>query len=353
MNLPRRRASPGCFFVVLTAALFGAILLILLIRQPWNLPAPQAANPAVAALADDPRQIGFMSNRDGDWDLYQMTLASRETINLTNTSADEAFPSYDFAGEAITFLSSADRAAEGELTARIMAADGSDPRRVQNDLATILDILANGRLNWDLLQAFAGATVFVSLRDLNLEVYRSETGVDGARAERNLSRHGAIDWFPALDLSRGRVVFSSERDGNQEIYLINEDGALRRLTDDPADDLHAVWLNDGRQILFYSERGPLFDGGRVVLYTLDLEDAAAQPVLLEGGPVPAAGANLPGSLPLLADLQFAPGGGAQIAMGHDGHDWELYYLPAAGGALVNLTDNDADDLFATWRPAVA
>ncbi len=345
MNRPRRRVSPGCFFVVLTAVLFGTILLILVARQPWNLPTPQAANPAFAALDDDTRQIAFMSNRDGDWDLYQMTLATRETINLTNSGADEAFPSYDSAGQAITFLSSADRAAEGELTAYIMAADGGGQRRVQNDLATILDIVANGRLNWDLLQTFASGTVFVSLRDLNLEVYRSETDAEGARAERNLSQNNAIDWLPALDVGGGRLVFSSDRAGNQDIYLIDEDGTLRRLTDDPADDLHAVWLSDARQIMFYSERGPLFDGGRLVLYTLDTQDPAAQPALLEGAPLP-----VEGSAVLVADVQIAPGGGPSIHLGHDGHDWELYYTPAGGGAAVNLTDNEADDLFAAWRP---
>ncbi|MFN8377688.1 MAG: hypothetical protein U0452_03360 [Anaerolineae bacterium] len=345
MARPRRRFSPFSCLLVLAFLLFGAIILILLWRQPWNLPAAPTPNAAVSALAEDDRQIAFMSNRDGDWDIYQMTLSTRETINLTNTPADEAFPSYDFSGQAMTYVSNADRAAENDLTAYMMAADGTNARRVQSDLPTILDILANGRLNWDPVQPFSGGPVFVSLRDLNLEIYRSETSPDGVTTEANLSRNGAVDWFPSVDVTGGQVVFASDRDGNQEIYLAEADGALRRLTDDPTTDIHAVWLSDARQLMFYSERGPLLDGGQTVLYTLDTHDPAAQPVRLEGGPV-----SLQGGTPLVADVQFAPGGGAQISLGYDGHDWEIYYTPAGGGTPVNLTDNDTDDLFATWRP---
>ena len=124
-----RRRSPVSFLLGLGLLLFGLILVILVIRQPWNTSVTPALGVSVAALAEDGRQIAFMSNPDGDWDLYQMTLNTRDTVNLTNTAADEAFPSYDFAGEAITYVSAADRAAEGELTAYIMAADGASQRR--------------------------------------------------------------------------------------------------------------------------------------------------------------------------------------------------------------------------------
>jgi hypothetical protein len=272
-----------------------------------------------------------------------MTLSTRETVNLTNTETDEAFPSYDFAGQAMTYISNADRATDGELTGYIMAADGSNQRRVQSDLATILDIVANGRMNWDRVQAFQGGPAFVSLRDLNLEVYQSRADAEGTLTEVNVSRDGGIDWFPSLDLTGERLVFSSERNGAQDIYLVEPDATLRRLTDHPADDVHAVWLSDNRQLLLYSERDTVFDGGQPVLYTLDATDPAAQPVRLEGGPQ-----ALDNGSPLIADVQFD--GGAQISLGHDGNDWEIYYTPAGGGQPVNLTDNDADDLFPTWRP---
>jgi len=47
----------------------------------------------------------------------------------------------------------------------------------------------------------------------------------------------------------GRIVFTSERDGNGEIYVMNADGSgLTRLTNNPARDIEPSWSPDGRRI---------------------------------------------------------------------------------------------------------
>ncbi len=52
----------------------------------------------------------------------------------------------------------------------------------------------------------------------------------------------------------GKIVFSSDRGGNWEIYVVNADGSgLSNLTNHPADDLGASWTPDGR-IIFASNR---------------------------------------------------------------------------------------------------
>ena len=39
-----------------------------------------------------------------------------------------------------------------------------------------------------------------------------------------------------------QIIFSSNRDGNNEIYVMNADGSNQmRLTDNPANDGNAVW----------------------------------------------------------------------------------------------------------------
>ena len=51
------------------------------------------------------------------------------------------------------------------------------------------------------------------------------------------------------------ILFSSERDGNLELYLVQPDGSgLTRLTDHPAIDTDPDWSPDGRQIVFRSRR---------------------------------------------------------------------------------------------------
>jgi|GEM_PF-3577947 len=53
----------------------------------------------------------------------------------------------------------------------------------------------------------------------------------------------------------GRVLFTSTRDGNQEIYVMDANGANeQRLTIEPAEDSSPSWSPDGKTILFQSNR---------------------------------------------------------------------------------------------------
>ena len=52
-----------------------------------------------------------------------------------------------------------------------------------------------------------------------------------------------------------KIVFTSTRDGNKEIYIMNPDGSQQaRLTHTLADDLSPAWSPTGEQILFVSNR---------------------------------------------------------------------------------------------------
>ena len=52
-----------------------------------------------------------------------------------------------------------------------------------------------------------------------------------------------------------RILFTSNRDGNREVYMMNPDGSEQvNLTQHPADDQQAVWSPTGDKILFVSDR---------------------------------------------------------------------------------------------------
>ena len=62
-----------------------------------------------------------------------------------------------------------------------------------------------------------------------------------------------------------KILFTSTRDGNREVYVMNPDGSKQvNLTQHRAEDLHAVWSSTGEQILFVSDRDGIRD-----LYLMD------------------------------------------------------------------------------------
>ena len=63
------------------------------------------------------------------------------------------------------------------------------------------------------------------------------------------------------------IVFQSDRDGNNEIYVMNADGEnQRRLTNNRVSDEQPTWSPSGQEIAFVSKR----DGNREI-YVMDAD----------------------------------------------------------------------------------
>ncbi|MYC77732.1 sigma-70 family RNA polymerase sigma factor [Candidatus Poribacteria bacterium] len=78
-------------------------------------------------------------------------------------------------------------------------------------------------------------------------------------------------------LKTGKVVFSSSRDGNWDIWTMNPDGSDPvNLTQDTAVDIHAAWSPTGEQILFTSFRE---EGKEPSLYLMDADGNHIRKVL--------------------------------------------------------------------------
>ena len=72
-----------------------------------------------------------------------------------------------------------------------------------------------------------------------------------------------------------KILFTSVRDGNYEVYIMNVDGSGQvNLTQNRADDFQAVWSPTGEQILFVSDRV----GGTYDLYLMNPDGSNVQRV---------------------------------------------------------------------------
>jgi Tol biopolymer transport system component len=96
-----------------------------------------------------------------------------------------------------------------------------------------------------------------SNRDGNDEIYSlREDGKTATRLTNNPAPDGGA--IPSPDGKR--IAFTSKRDGNLEIYVMNADGSnLSRVTNNNASDVASSWSADSGQIAFYSNRDGNFD----------------------------------------------------------------------------------------------
>jgi Tol biopolymer transport system component len=179
----------------------------------------------------------------------------------------------------------------------------------------------------------AGQLVFTSERDDNAEIYLMNSDGSG---QMNLTASPSADFSPQWSPDGSRIAFHSyESDdvgGNAEIYVMDADGGnWVRVTRNEASDKFPGWSPDGREFVFVSDRDGNFeiyvmgsDGSRVRRLT----DDPAQDYFPAWSPVE-----------------------DKILFESDrDENTEIYVMDADGSDLINLTQNAATDSLATWSP---
>ena len=119
---------------------------------------------------------------------------------------------------------------------------------------TLLLLSAAGLLIIGLIPEESPSTLiaFATNRDGNYEIYiMNEDGTN----PRNLTCNPGQDRDPAWSPDGERIAFTSDRDGDYEIYVMDADGKnLKRLTFSPGSDRYPAWSPDGRKIVFNTVR---------------------------------------------------------------------------------------------------
>jgi Tol biopolymer transport system component len=153
-------------------------------------------------LSPDGKWVVFMSDRDGDDEIFVMGVDGNAVKQLTDNSTRDTYPRWSPDGERI---------------------------------------------------------VFESDRDGNAEIYTMDA--DGGSQTR-LTSNEVVDQMPDWSPDGSQIIFSSTRDSiqdivfmNSEIYIMDADGSRPvRVTDHSLYDGRPTWSPDGRLIVFESDR---------------------------------------------------------------------------------------------------
>jgi Tol biopolymer transport system component len=263
-------------------------------------------------------RIAFVSERNGNPEIYVMDANGRNVRRLTRNNVVDDSPAWSPDGQLIAFVSERD----GNREIYVMNANGSALRRLTRNSA---------RDDSPAWSPDGQQIAFVSERDGVPQIYVMRA--DGEDVRR-LTQTETVETQPAWSPDGRLIAFVSDRDGNPEIYLMNADGTdPRRLTDDPALDSTPRWSPNSKRLLFVSER----ENASLQIFSMNSEGKDVRLITA----VYAADAR-----------NFAPvwspdGEWIAFTTDRDGYQ-EIYAVRADGSGLRNLTRNRADDYSPSW-----
>jgi Tol biopolymer transport system component len=245
------------------------------------------------AWSPDGDHIVFSSNRNGNFDIYEINVDGTGLTQLTNTPAEDLFPDWGPDGQ-IAFVSDG---VDHRPAVYVMNADGSNQTQL-----VLTQVMAaprwspDGRLiafvkvsvlTTDIYVMNADGSAVTQLTHTTLNENFPDWSADGLRicfdANDGVSNHLYImnrdgsaaarittaaadefqpDWepLPRTTTRLADIAFSTDRDGNYEIYSMTADGAnLRPITiRSNFNDWSPAWSSDGQKIAFASNPLPAY-----------------------------------------------------------------------------------------------
>src|SRR5215211_357085 len=311
----RHMATSPCIIMAIAAALAAGILTVVLITA--------SAEPAQAAFPGTNGKIAFVSDRDGDNDIYTIGFTGDNLKRLTNNSKNDRFPAWSPDGRKIVFSSGLRGTAYSE-DIFVMNADGSGPTRI-TDEGSISGTLEGA----DTYPGFSpdGRKIVFVRADLN----NPEGDLYKIRADgKNLTRLTRLGYdspcCPTWSPDGSKIAYSVWDGYDNSIETMKPDGSSRSFF---KYGFAPDWSPDGSQVVFsrYGE-----------IYKIDADGTDEQ--------------QLTTSVAYDSYPAFSPDGDNIVFQSAPDSNfiYDLYVMDADGTDVRPLTNDPAQEMFPDWRP---
>jgi len=262
---------------------------------------PPAGNPVAG--------IAFVSERDGNKEIYLIQPDGTGLTRLTDDPDIDADPTWSPEGRQIAYRSR--RGATTDIF--IMNADGSHPTNMIRDpsgsvfdefypswspdgqmFALITDRFEFGGCSWHTVAIMPVTGGMENIQHIDTVAGNQRSvawSPDGqslafsnscgpndavslylwtrdAREVQRLTQHKSQNIYPAWSHDGRSLAFTSTRDGNAEIYVLElATGTLTNMTNHPGKDIFPTWSPDDKNIAFTSDR----DGHNDDIFVMDAD----------------------------------------------------------------------------------
>ncbi len=315
--------------------------------------------------ASRPVRIAFMSNRDGNWEIYIMDRDGNNQLNLTNSPARDGIPIHASGQDSLVFASDQDGPL---LDVFLISLDGSN-------IANITQTPNSNEIpiTWS---PDGDRVVFAGDQSGASEIYLIETS--GAE-QLNLTEREAAQSFDDWSASADQFILTSASDAMPSLLITDLAGSTHQaLTDGSYPAAGGQWSPDGQQITYMAigpesttidifvadvaggeavnitqspsnDRFPRWspDGSKIA-FVSDRDGNSEIYVVDADGSNPT---NLTNSLAdesVQGDFSWSPDGTQILFHTNRDNNVEVYVMDADGSNQVNVSNSPGDDYFAVW-----
>lgn len=191
------------------------------------------ADEGAPVFSPDGRRLLFDTDRDGNFEIYVMDLATRETRRLTTHRARDVAPAWSPDGARVAFMS--DRASAPAFDVFLMDADGGNVERLTE----------NGTFWFPQFSPDGRRLAFHNGRDVHVMDLATRT-------MRRLTVDPANGMYPTWSPDGRQIAFMSWRNGRTEIFVMDSDGQNQRriVTTARGSAIDPRWSPDGTRVVF-------------------------------------------------------------------------------------------------------